>query len=123
MKTTNIILAVLFILFAVVQFNDPDPLKWVGFYGLVGAIAIFAALGQFRRWVILAGLAIFIYEFVLLIPDFMNWLNMGAPTITGKMKADKPHIELTREFFGLLICIGALVFFYWQSIKAQRSSQ
>ncbi len=117
MKIANIIIAILFIVFAVVQFNDPDPLKWVGLYAFVGVLALFAAFGWFRRWVILAGMAIFIIEFIRLIPDFMDWLNMGAPTITGSMKATEPHIELTREFLGIFICIVALGFLYWQSVK------
>ena len=117
MKIINIILAVLFILFAIVQYNDPDPYRWIAFYGLVGLVSIFAIFGQYRRWVILAGLAIFIIEFVRLMPEFINWINMGAPKITGTMKTEEPHIELTREFLGLLICILALGYHYWQSIK------
>ena len=122
MKITNFILAGVFILFAVVQFNDPDPLKWVGFYSYVAGVSLLAAFGNFRRWIILAGLAVFLIEFIRLMPEFMNWINMGAPTITGTMKTEEPHIELTREFLGLLICILAMGFHYWQAIKANRAT-
>ena len=36
-KIINSIVGLLFVLFAVVQLNDPDPLKWVIIYGFVAA--------------------------------------------------------------------------------------
>ena len=117
MKVANIVLAILFILFAVVQLNDKDPLRWVVIYGVVAALFGMAYFQYFRRWFILGVAAILLFEFVRLIPDFMDWINMGMPTITGSMKATEPHVELTREFFGLLISLMALGFLYYQSVK------
>ena len=42
MKVINIILTLLFILFAAVQLNDPDPWLWVAIYGLVAGVSGFA---------------------------------------------------------------------------------
>jgi hypothetical protein len=37
-------------------------------------------------------------------------MRMGMPTIVGSMKAEEPHIELVREFGGLLLAVAALVY-------------
>ena len=53
----------------------------------------------------------------MLLPDFIDWIQNGAESITQSMKAEKPHIELTREFLGLLICALALGFHYRKAPK------
>jgi hypothetical protein len=54
-----------------------------------------------------------------LLPDFINWVKMGAPTITGSMKAESPFVELTREFLGLVICFAGLSFLLWQGYRGK----
>ncbi len=117
MKIANIILTVLFVLFALVQINDVDPLKWVLLYGVVALLFGLAAFGYYRRWFVIGVAAILLIEFFRLAPDFMDWIGMGMPTITGSMKATEPHVELTREFLGIFISMAALVFLYFQSLK------
>ncbi|MEM1323238.1 MAG: transmembrane 220 family protein [Bacteroidota bacterium] len=117
MKITNIVLAVLFFLFAAVQYNDPDPWLWIGLYCLVAIISLLAASGRYFKWLILGGLGICLVWLALLLPDFINWINGGMPSITSSMKAEEPHIELTREFLGLVICIAALIFHWIKSRK------
>ena len=119
MKIANIVLAVLFSVFALVQINDVDPLRWIIIYGSVAVLFAFAAFGYFRRYAILGFGAILLIEFIRLMPEFINWINMGSPTITGKMKAESPHVEYTREFLGLLICLLGVGFLYYQSIKTK----
>ena len=118
MKITNIILGILFFLFAIVQYNDPDPWLWIGLYSLVAIISLLAARGQYISWLILGGLAICLIWLFMLLPDFVNWIKEGMPSITGSMKAEEPHIELTREFLGLVICMAALIFHWVKSRKA-----
>ena len=122
MRITNIVLAVLFSLFAIVQFNDVDPLKWVTFYGVVALLFGMAAANYYRRWFILGVAALLVIEFVRLWPDFQDWIGMGMPTITGSMKATEPHVELTREFLGLFISLIAVGFLYYQSVRNTRES-
>jgi len=109
MKYLNFFLAALFLLFAVVQFNDPDPLAWVLLYGFVGVVSLMAGFGHSNRYVLLGGLAVILIWLIVLIPEFVNWMKMGMPTITGSMQAEEPHIEYTREFLGLFLCGLALV--------------
>jgi hypothetical protein len=113
MKILNLILAGLFVLFAVVQLNDPDPFFWTAIYGVMGAISFFAAYKKFNIWVMLAVLAVLIFELFSLFPSISSWVNQGMPNIAKTMKAEEPHIEFVREFLGLGICLIALLFHYF----------
>lgn len=117
MKFFNLFLALLFALFAIVQWNDPDPWAWIALYGYVALVSGLAAFGIYRQWAILAGLAVCAVWMATLLPDFIGWIKMGAPTITGQMKATEPHIELTREFLGLAVAAAGLGWHFYQSRK------
>jgi len=120
MKWINIPLGILFILFAYFQLNDPDPYGWIAIYLLVAVICFAAALERFYLPVIIFGLIISLLWTASLIPDFINWIRSGAETIVGAMKAEKPHIELTREFLGLA-CISVTLFFQYKKGKRLNS--
>ena len=47
MKALNLLLAAMFILFAFVQINDPDPVLWILIYGLMAVACILAAFGYY----------------------------------------------------------------------------
>lgn len=115
MKIANWILGVLFLLFAAVQLNDPDPLKWIVLYGGIAVISIFGALGRYNRWFLWAGLSVCLIWMVTLIPDIVDWVKMGMPSITETMKAEKEYIELAREFFGVLVSGMALLWHLYAS--------
>ncbi|MFK7981808.1 MAG: transmembrane 220 family protein [Saprospiraceae bacterium] len=114
MRITNIILAILFTIFAVVQYNDPDPWLWIGIYLFMALISALAANKMYPSWILRGGMLGCLIGLAILLPDFIDWLSTGAESITQSMKADQPHIELTREFLGLLICTITLGFLLWQ---------
>lgn len=114
MRLVNIILALLFTLFAAFQYNDPDPWMWIGIYLFVAIISGLAALKIYPTWLVRIGLIGCVIGLGILLPDFIDWLNTGAESITQSMKAEKPHIELTREFLGLLICALVMGWHLWQ---------
>jgi hypothetical protein len=115
MKFFNILLALLFALFAIVQLNDPDPWAWTAMYGLVAVVSALAAFGIYRLWVIVAGMVICVVWMATLLPDFIHWIQMGAPNIAAEMKATEPYIELTREFLGLFIAGAALAWHFFRA--------
>lgn len=118
MKSVKIILSLLFVLFAVVQLNDADSWVWVAFYTYIALLFGLSAAGKYHKNATIGGLAIIVIWMATLLPDFINWLNMGMPTITGSMKAESPHVELTREFLGLLIAGIAVGWLFISSRKA-----
>lgn len=117
MKILNIVLAVIFFSFIVVQYNDPDPIRWMAIYGIVTAVCALAAFGKYYKWLILLGLGISLVWMLTLLPDFINWIKMGEPDIVATMKAETPYVELTREFLGLVLCVVVLGFQYIMSRK------
>ena len=121
MKVFNIIFCVIFIIFAGLQYNDPDPYVWMPIY-LFSALCCGLAAGHrfYPRWYI-AGIIIYLVYAVYLFftkDGVVDWVTQHqAENIAQTMKAGKPWIEDTREFFGLFICIVALAinFFYSRS--------
>lgn len=103
MKILYWALSLLFALFAVVQYNDPDPILWMLLYGGIAVHYAMAALRRPYRPALLLWFAGAIVWGAFLTSDFTNWLCLGMPSIVDTMKAETPWVELTREFFGLLI--------------------
>jgi len=106
--------AALFLYFAYVQLNDPDPAKWLVIYGLTGLLPVatlYFPRAKFGIYGLIGGL---IFLFILSIPNFIAWAQDGFPSITETMKAESPYVELVREFLGIFICLiylGAVLFF------------
>ncbi len=117
MKYLNFFLAAIFTLFAAWQYNDPDPWRWAAMYGFVAAVCAFAAFEKYNRYVLWVGIAACLIWLALWLPEFINWLNMGAPNIAETMKAETPFVEYTREFFGLVVCLGVLC---WQVFRQKK---
>ena len=113
MKIFNSIFILLFVLFAVLQYNDPDPYVWIPIYLLAAYLCWCTYRKQYKPWLFQIALVIFIaYDLYLLFDKtgMLNWaVQHEAENIVQTMKATKPWIEETREFFGLLIVIMVLV--------------
>lgn len=115
MRILHLFICLVFVLFAAVQYNDPDPYLWIPIYGFV---ALEFGLAAFNRSLpyplLLAGLAVLTIYLLSYIPDLYNWIKMGEPSIVETMKAEKPWVELTREALGLLLCVAFLGWRAWK---------
>ncbi|MEX8547510.1 MAG: transmembrane 220 family protein [Mucilaginibacter sp.] len=108
----NIVFCLAFIGFAYVNLNDPDAWLWVGIYL---AVTVCCGLFVFKLYYpkIYLGLMAFylIYAVILFFgkDGVLDWITKyKTPSIVETMQAEKPYIEKTREFFGLLIITSAL---------------
>ena len=113
MKIFNLVFCILFIISAGLQYNDPDPVLWIPIY-LFGAFISYSALrNQFYPSLTLVGISFFVVYAIYLFFDKYGVLTLetqhDAENIAESMKATKPWIEETREFFGLLILIIVLL--------------
>ncbi len=113
MKIFNILFCIVFIISAVLQYNDPDPWVWIPIY-LYGAILCWLAFrNKFypAAYIIgIIGFAAYACYFFFTENGVLDWIQEhNAENIAASMKATKPWIEDTREFFGLLILILALL--------------
>ena len=112
MKIFNLIFLILFVFAAALQYNDPDPWLWIPIY-LYGAILCwFAFRGRYHTRAMLAGITLYMVYAVFLVftkNGVIDWATQHhAESLVQTMKAEKPWIEDTREFGGLLILIVVL---------------
>jgi hypothetical protein len=122
MKAFNVFFILLFIVSAGLQYNDPDPLIWMAIY-LYGAYLCFLAIrNKYSPWMYIAGLSVYgLYALYLLLDSngVISWISEHeSESLVQSMKATKPWIEESREFFGLLILITVLsINMIWLSRK------
>ncbi|MBL7761832.1 MAG: transmembrane 220 family protein [Chitinophagaceae bacterium] len=113
MKIFNIAFCVIFIVFAALQYNDPDPYLWVPIYLWVAFLCMQAAKNKFFPKAYIITIIVFSIYAIYKVVDqngLLDWINEHhAENIAETMKAEKPWIEESREFFGLLILIGVLI--------------
>lgn len=107
MKIINALFAVIFILSALIQYNDPDPVLWMAIYGYGALTCALAFAKKDNKIWHLVGIIVFLLYAAYLIfvsEGVLSWITKHeAESITGPMAHEKPWIEFTREFFGLLI--------------------
>lgn len=111
------LLALLFFLFAFFQWNDPDSLKWILYYLLIGGLCFGSAFDVIRPVYIYMMIGVTLIWLAILLPDAISWWKDGMPTLVEEMKASSPYIELVREFLGLGISLISLVILYFATRK------
>jgi hypothetical protein len=119
MKILNFVLAAMFLLFAFVQINDPDPVLWILIYGAMAVLAILAMFNLHPRRIILILLVLFAAYSMVYAEGVMEWLRQedkGA-LFDDVAKMEHLYIEQAREFLGLWVCIIVLIFYFIRSRK------
>lgn len=122
MRIVNLILAVMFIIFAFVQVNDPDPLVWILIYGLVAATCVMAAFDYYLPKVLI-GLAVILGGYAIFyFPGLQEWLQHDhkEKLFDNLAKMEYSYIEESREFLGLIICVGVLIMHIYRSRLSMR---
>jgi hypothetical protein len=112
MKITNLILTLVFLLFAFVQINDPDPILWILIYGNMAVLCVLAMFKmRFVYW-IMATIVLYTIYAALLVGSAWEWLQSPDRSMLFDdiAKMQNLYIEETRECLGLLICISVAVF-------------
>jgi len=115
----NIIFCLSFLVFAWFNLNDNDSWLWVPIYLAASVCCGLAGFGMFfpATYLFLIGFYL-IYAIILFFrkDGVKDWIfKYHQPSITESMQATKPYIEMTREFFGLLIISAALALNYFIS--------
>ena len=125
MKTFNLIFCFIFIVFGALQYNDPDPYLWIPIYLFAAFLCWKASKDVFHPMATLIGIAFFTGYAIYKIFDpngLIDWVNIHhAENIAETMKAEKPWVEESREFFGLVIIISVLVTNYFYGRKVSKS--
>lgn len=117
MRIVNFLLAVMFLLFAFVQLNDPDPVIWILIYGSLAVFCIMAMFEFYARKFILAWILILVAYSILYVDGVIEWLKSEdkSALFDEIAKMQNWYIEEAREFLGLIICISVLIFYWFRS--------
>ena len=126
MKIFNIIFIILFIVFAGLQYNDPDPYLWMPIYLYAALLCFLTLKNKFYPVTYYFGLLGYLGYAVYKIFDangIIDWITVHhEESLVQTMNAQKPWIEEAREFFGLLICFMVLLinWMYYKRYKRKR---
>jgi hypothetical protein len=117
MRILNFVLAVMFLIFAFVQVNDPDPILWILIYGAMAVVCILAAFNvYFRKFLIFQGIAYLLYA-IYYFPGVEEWITSEDKSMLfdNIAKMEFSYIEESREFLGLSICVAVIIFYLIRS--------
>jgi len=117
MKAFNYFFCFAFVVFAALQYNDPDPYLWIPIYLYAAVLCWLAARNKFYPKAYLTGIILYALYALYKVFDangLIDWLTKHhAENIAETMKAEQPWIEESREFFGLVILIAVLLIDYF----------
>jgi hypothetical protein len=124
MRVLHFTLAVLFLSFTIVQFNDPDPLLWILIYGAMVAVCVMAAFKLVYPKLMMVQGALYLVYCVLLWSGVSQWFTSDdkAMLFDDLAKMQYPYIEESREFLGLAICLVVLALYLWLSMRGKKSA-
>ena len=101
LRLACLVFAGLFVLSAAVQYNDPDPVRWMLLYGAAAVVSLLVALGR-ATWTMAAAVALVALIWAAtLAPAVLGTVGMGELVQAWEMKDTR--IEEGREMYGLLI--------------------
>jgi len=108
-KAFNIVFALLFVVCAGLQWNDPDPLIWIPLYLLAALSCAYAFKGIVAKRLNIFNIALYsVYAIYLFVAKdgVISWATEHHfDSLTRSMLASAPWIENTREFGGLFIML------------------
>jgi hypothetical protein len=109
-RAYHLVAAILLLVMAIIQLNDPDPIYWVTVYTAAALIPAGQLIGRkfSTLWVLVMGMII--AGLLISLPGFWDYLTADDYlSITREMLGDKPYVEYGREFLGLLIAVFLLL--------------
>jgi hypothetical protein len=101
----------MFIVFAFLQLNDPDPFHWILIYGAMAVVCVMAAFRFYPRKFMIGLLIFYILYSIVFLPGIREWMAQEnkSELFDDLAKMQHPYIEESREFLGLMICVIILV--------------
>ncbi|MEP7167772.1 MAG: transmembrane 220 family protein [Bacteroidota bacterium] len=112
MKFIPIFFLVMFVVFAALQYNDPDPVQWMFAYLSAAFLSFLAYKGKLGNYVAFISAAVFLAGAIHQWPSQFDG-------VTGNMDTD-PFIELGRESLGLIICAVVTIINFFISKRLQK---
>lgn len=102
-KTLGVVFGLLFLVSALLQYNDPDPIIWILIYGVATVVSFMFVFNKASMWLLFTMSIISFAGFIYVYPAEFQGFNIG--------EGDIKNIEEGRESFGLLIMSLAFCLF------------
>src|SRR5262245_7830346 len=116
MRIANYIMIPLFLMCVVVQYNDPDPIRWMAIYGAAMICCILFAMHKLPKWLPLTVAGVALIWALTIPPSFWNkQIPMGE--VFSMIHMIHPGVEEVREMLGLLIVAGWMIALWFQVRK------
>lgn len=121
MRVFNFLLALMFLVFAFLQVNDPDPVIWILLYGAMSVVCVMAIFESYNRKLLVALMMLYSVYCYFLWPGVSEWLQQEDRSVLfdDVMKMDLPYIEESREFLGLVISMVVVLFYLVRSYRSR----
>jgi hypothetical protein len=101
MRVPTILMGLLFLVSVALQYNDPDPARWMAIYGAAALTCLLALRGRLPRWLpALVGLAALVWA-ATLAPRVVGQVAPGD--LFREMGMATLAVEEAREMGGLLV--------------------
>ena len=108
LRILNWSFGLLFLVAALIQWNDPDPWRWSAIWGAASLVCFVSTQRQVHWSVPMLLIAICAVWIATLVPEVSQDFRIGE--LAKSMKAERPAIELSREILGLAIIL------FWMAI-------
>ena len=116
LKYLNIIFALSFVLFAVVQWNDPDGMIWMAVYSSAALVSVLAFLEKVSKKTLLGLIGVTFLSICLISPEvYASLINYNPslqpnPSVTHTSNV---QTESFKEVGGLGVVLVSLIFQYY----------
>ena len=113
MKFLHGFLALMFLAFAGLQFNDPNPALWILIYVAMAFMCVLAIFNMYSKTAMAILAAGYIVYCFFLWHGVSEWLAQEDKGVLfdDVLKMEHLYIEESREFLGLVICLVVLAFY------------
>lgn len=121
MRVINFLLALMFLVFAFLQVNDPDPALWILIYGAMSVVCMMAIFESYNRKLLVALIMLFGVYCYFLWPGISEWLRQEDKSVLfdDVMKMEHLYIEESREFLGLIMSMVVVLFYIIRSYRSK----
>jgi len=107
----GLVWAILFLIFGLLQFNDPDGMLWMIIYGSATLLSILAFKNKLKYSILWIAVVLYVIGAWYLWPDSYEGLTLD--------QGYTPAIEEARESLGLLICTIGMIWLYLRRIPSE----
>ncbi|MGV3505408.1 MAG: transmembrane 220 family protein [Adhaeribacter sp.] len=104
MRIFALLMAAVFVVFAALQYNDPDPIVWIPIYLYVALLSVWYYRGGVPKVLLLVSAALFLAGAVYMWPAHWEGVELQQGMKTA-------NIEHGRESLGLGLCVLTMVLY------------